>query len=118
MRQQRLKIRTDDRMYPVRIDIAGRLQDKSPLMQARMGDDQPIGPENAVIEKQYVEIEDSWTEPNAAFLAACHPLNVLKRIEQAERIEIGFDTGHTVYEPILIENMHGFRPVASRDYAG
>lgn len=83
-----------------------------------MGNDQPIGPENAVIEKQYVQIEDSRTEPNAAFLAACHPLNVLKRIEQAERFEIGFDTGHAVHEPILIENMHGVRPVASRYHYG
>jgi len=87
-------------------------------MKPRMGNNQPIAPEDSVIEKQNVQIENPRTEPHAAFLASCQPLNVLKRIQKAVRIEIGFDTDHTVHEPILIEDMHGFRPVPSGDHAG
>lgn len=100
-------------MHPVWIDIAGRLQDKTPLMNPGMWNDEPIGREHAVIEKENVQIENSRTEPNAPLLSTCQPLNVLKRMQQVVRIEVCFDTHHTVHEPILIEHMHGFRPIVS-----
>lgn len=109
--QQRFHIRTDDRMNPARINIAGGLQNKAPFMKPRMRDGQPWAIEDTRIVKQDVEIENSRPETNTALRSSHPPLNVLQDIEQDIRIKAGFQARHTVHEPVLIQHMHGRRPV-------
>ena len=98
-------------MNPARINITGGLQNKAPFVKPGMRDGQSLALQDALVIKEQIQIENSWSETNAAFLSSSALLYLLKGIEQGFRTEIRFHAGDTVDEPVLIRHMHGRRPV-------